>query len=389
MNAEQKCAEVDRLVECPETAGDSCLGVLAGGGSGMDRPGLRWRHNKASIRDYTVAVLSPAVALGLARWPDLHLESAPVSLFLCAVMLSAWLGGVGPGLLATVLSAAAFAHYFVHPFEMPRLVVFVLAAVLVGSLSATQRSSLQSLRKAEEALRETQAALARVTRVMMMGELAASIAHEVNQPLAGVVINGNACLRWLAGESPNLAEAREAAQRIIRDGTRASEIIARIRALAKKTSTPTERVDLNEAIREVLALSQGEARKHDVALRTQLPDDLPPVRGDRVLIQQVVLNLVVNGIEAMQDTQHRPRELVIQAQGEAQQVRVMVRDSGIGLDPRAQERIFGALYTTKPGGLGMGLSISRTIVENHGGRLSVVARDGPGATFEFTLPAYR
>jgi signal transduction histidine kinase len=384
MNVEQKCAEVDRLVECPETAGDSCLGVLAGGGSGMDRPGLRWRHNKASIRDYTVAVLSPAVALGLARWPDLHLESAPVSLFLCAVMLSAWLGGVGPGLLATVLSAAAFAHYF-----MPRLVVFVLAAVLVGSLSATQRSSLQSLRKAEEALRETQAALARVTRVMMMGELAASIAHEVNQPLAGVVINGNACLRWLAGESPNLAEAREAAQRIIRDGTRASEIIARIRALAKKTSTPTERVDLNEAIREVLALSQGEARKHDVALRTQLPDDLPPVRGDRVLIQQVVLNLVVNGIEAMQDTQHRPRELVIQAQGEAQQVRVMVRDSGIGLDPRAQERIFGALYTTKPGGLGMGLSISRTIVENHGGRLSVVARDGPGATFEFTLPAYR
>jgi signal transduction histidine kinase len=224
---------------------------------------------------------------------------------------------------------------------------------------------------------------------MMMGELAASIAHEVNQPLAGVVINGNACLRWLAGESPNLAEAREAAQRIIRDGTRASEIIARIRALAKKTSTPTERVDLNEAIREVLALSHGEARKHDVALRTQLPDDLPPVRGDRVLIQQVVLNLVVNGIEAMRDTQDRLRELVIHAQGEAQQVRVMVRDSGMGLDPQAQERIFDALYTTKPGGLGMGLSISRTIVENHGGRLSVVARDGPGATFEFTLPAYR
>jgi C4-dicarboxylate-specific signal transduction histidine kinase len=336
-----------------------------------------------------VAVLAPAVAFAIGRWPIVHLESAPVSLFLCAVMLSAWLGGVGPGLLATVLSAAAFAYYFVHPFELPRFIVFVLAAVLVGSLSAGQRRSMQTLRKTEEALRETQTELAHVTRVMTMGELAASIAHEVNQPLAGIVINGNACLRWLAGESPNLAEAREAAQRIIRDGTRASEIISRIRALAKKTSTLAERVDLTEAIREVLALCQGEARKHGVALHAKFPGDLPPVRGDRVLIQQVVLNLVMNGTEAMRDVQQRPRELVIQAQAEADRVRVAVHDSGIGLDSHAVERIFDPLYTTKPGGLGMGLSISRTIVENHGGRLSVVAHDGPGATFEFTLPAYR
>src|SRR5882762_2792354 len=355
----------------------------------MHGPGLlRWYHTPA-IRNYIVAVVSTAVALGVARWPVVHLESAPVSLFLCAVMLSAWLGGVGPGLLATLLSAAAFAYYFVNPFEPPRFVVFVLAAVLVGSLSAAQRRGMQSLRRAEEALRDMQSELAHVTRVMTMGELAASIAHEVNQPLAGVVINGNACLRWLAGESPNLAEAREAAQRIIRDGTRASEIISRIRALAKKTSTLSERVDLREAIREVLTLCQSEARKHEVGLRARLPGDLPPVRGDRVLIQQVVLNLVVNGIEAMRDTQDRLREVVIQAQGEAQQVRVMVRDSGIGLDPQTVARVFDALYTTKPGGLGMGLSISRTIVENHGGRLSVVAQEGPGATFEFTLPAYR
>src|SRR5437660_9235022 len=224
----------------------------------MSEPRLLWRRNKPSIRNYTVAVLSTAAALGIARWPEVHLESAPVSLLLCAVMLTAWLGGVGPGLLATVLSAAAFAYYFVHPFEMPRFIVFVLAAVLVGSLSAAQRSGMQSLRKTEQTLRETQAELAHITRVMTMGELAASIAHEVNQPLAGVVINGNACLRWLAGESPNLAEAREAAQRIIRDGTRASEIISRVRALARKTGTLTERVDLNEAIREVLALCQGE-----------------------------------------------------------------------------------------------------------------------------------
>ena len=229
------------------------------------------------------------------------------------------------------------------------------AAVLTdpdGRARAAQRRGMQSLRKAEETMRETQAALAHVTRVMTMGELAASIAHEVNQPLAGVVINGNACLRWLAGESPNLAEAREAAQRIIRDGTRASEIIARIRALAQKTSSLTERVDLNDAIREVVALCQGEARKHIVELRTQLPDDLPPVRGDRVLIQQVVLNLVINGIEAMRDVRNHPRELVIRAWREADQVRASVRDSGVGLDPEARGRIFDALYTTKPGGLG-------------------------------------
>src|SRR5467141_2314844 len=341
----------------------------------MHGPGLLWRN-------YGVAVLSPVLALGIARWPDAHLESAPVSLFLCAVMLGAWLGGVGPGLLAAVLSAAAFAYYFVSPLyslavapeELPRFIIYVLAAILVGSLSAAQRSSMQSLRKAGEALRETQTALAHVTRVMTMGELAASIAHEVNQPLAGVVINGNACLRWLAGESPNLAEAREAAQRIIRDGTRASEIISRVRALARKTGTPTERVDLNEAIREVLALCQGEARKHGVELRVQLPGDLPPVRGDRVLIQQVVLNLVMNGIEAMRDAQDHARELVIRAQGEADRLRVTVHDSGVGLEPQAVERIFDALYTTKPGGLGMGLSISHHRRESRGAAVGRRAR---------------
>jgi len=208
----------------------------------MPAPGLRWRRNKPAIRNYTVAVLSTAVALGVARWMDVHLESAPVSLFLCAVMLGAWLGGVGPGLVAIALSAAAFTYYFVKPLhslavapeEVPRLVVFVLAAVLVGGLSAAQRRGMQSLRKAEETLREMQSELAHVTRVMTMGELAASIAHEVNQPLAGVVINGNACLRWLAGEPPDLAEAREAAQRIIRDGTRASEIIPSCPAICRR-----------------------------------------------------------------------------------------------------------------------------------------------------------
>jgi signal transduction histidine kinase len=363
----------------------------------MSGPRFLGRHDAPFILSYTLAVLSVAVALFIARSLSLRLQSAPVSLFLCAVMLSGWFGGVGPGLLATVLAVMAFAYYFVPPFywlavgmeEVPRFVSFVAAALLVGSLSAAQRSATEALRKAEEARRKTQAELAHVTRVMTMGELAASIAHEVNQPLAGIAINANACLRWLARESPNLDEAREAAQRIIRDGTRASEIISRVRALARKTVTETARVDMNEAIREVLDLGQGEARKGKVALRTELAGDLPPVRGDRVQLQQVVLNLVLNGIEAMSTVQDRPRELVIRTQtGEAHQVRVSVQDSGMGLDPQALERIFDAFYTTKPAGMGMGLSISRSIVQNHAGHLSIVAHDGPGATFQFTLPAY-
>lgn len=338
---------------------------------------------------YAVAALSVAVAFGIARWPALSLESAPVSLFLCAVMLSAWFGGAGPGILAAALSVTTFATYFVPPGEVPRLAVFAVAVLLVGSLSAAQRRASESLREAGEALRETQAALAHVTRVMTMGELAASIAHEVNQPLAGIVINGNACLRWLAGEPPDLDEAREAAQRIIRDGTRASDIVARVRALARKTVSEPERVDLNEAIREVLALAQGEARRHKAALHMELAHELPPVWGDRVQLQQVVLNLIINGIEAMSGVEDRARELVIRTQrGDGPQVHVTVHDTGVGFDPQMLERVFDAFHTTKPGGMGMGLSISRTIVENHAGRLSVVAHDGPGATVQFTLPAY-
>jgi PAS domain S-box-containing protein len=256
-------------------------------------------------------------------------------------------------------------------------------AILETNNNITER------KQAEETVRKAQAELAHVTRVATMGELAASIAHEVNQPLAGIVINGNACLRWLAGDSPNLDEARDAARRIIRDGNRAGDVIARTRALSRKTGTEKERLDMNEAIQEVVALAKGELRSNRVALRTELADDLPPVLGDRVQLQQVVLNLVMNGIEAMSAVRDRPRELLIRTQsGEADQVNVTVQDSGIGLDPQSKEGIFDAFYTTKPAGMGMGLSISRSIVENHGGRLWAVPNEGPGATFQFTLSRY-
>jgi signal transduction histidine kinase len=223
-----------------------------------------------------------------------------------------------------------------------------------------------------------------------MGELAASIAHEVNQPLAGIVANGSACIRWLAGARPDLDEAREAAQRIVRDAKRAAEVIARIRALTRKAALEMARLDLNETIKEVVALAQGEMRKNRVALRLELLDDLPSVLGDRIQLQQLVLNLFMNGIEAMSAVADRPRELAVTTQnGETDQVLVTVRDSGVGLDPQGRERIFEAFYTTKPEGMGMGLSISQSIIQNHGGRLWAVANDGPGATFRFTVPKYK
>ena len=252
------------------------------------------------------------------------------------------------------------------------------------------RTDIEERKQAEEALRRAQTELAHVARIMTMGELAASIAHEVNQPLSGVVVNGNACLRWLAGDSPNLEEAREAVRRIVRDGKRAGEVIARIRALATKTAIAKERLDMNEAIREVMALAGDELRKNGVAVRTEFAPDLLPVLGDRVQLQQVVLNLVMNGIEAMSSVQERPRGLSVRTQNDdADQVRVTVQDSGIGLDPQSMERIFDAFYTTKHGGMGMGLSISRSIIQNHGGKLWAVVNDGPGMSVQFTIPKYQ
>jgi signal transduction histidine kinase len=238
-------------------------------------------------------------------------------------------------------------------------------------------------------LLQLEADLAHINRVNMMGELAASIAHEVNQPLSGVVSNASACLRWLAGEAPDVEEALEAVRDIVRDGKRAGEVIARIRALTRSAAVATERLDLNETIRDVLALVGDEAKRKSVAIRTQFAEDLSPVAGDRVQLQQVVLNLVMNGIEAMSSVGERARQLVITTRDvDPDRVQVTVEDSGIGLSPDTMSRIYEAFYTTKPGGMGMGLSISRSILQNHGGRLWATVNDGPGTSFHFTLPKY-
>ncbi len=242
-------------------------------------------------------------------------------------------------------------------------------------------------KRSEEALRAAQAELARVARATTMGELTASIAHEVNQPLAAVVTNADACLRWLAAEAPDLDEARAAAQRIVRDGNRASDVIARIRGFLKKGEPVTIKLSINDVVREIIMLTQGEVLRRDASLLTELADGLPAVSADLVQLQQLLLNLMMNALDAMSAVTDRPRVLRIRTSTyESAAILVALRDSGVGLNAEQMERLFEAFYTTKPEGMGMGLSISRSIVEAHGGRLWATPNDGSGATFQFTLP---
>ena len=242
-------------------------------------------------------------------------------------------------------------------------------------------------KQAEEALRNTQAELANMTRVMTMGQLTASIAHEVNQPLSGIITNAGTCLRMLDADPPNIEGARETARRTIRDGNRASEVITRLRALFSRRQATTEPVDLNEAAKEVIALLSSRLQKDGVILRCELADDLPLLAGDRVQLQQVIMNMLQNASDAMIGLQDRPRQLLLQTlRDETDCVRLAVRDSGIGLGAQAASRLFDAFYTTKNGGMGIGLSVSRWIVENHEGRIWAQPNDGPGATFSFSIP---
>jgi PAS domain S-box-containing protein len=239
---------------------------------------------------------------------------------------------------------------------------------------------------AEEALRQAQADLARISRVTTMGELTASLAHEVNQPIAAAVTDANTCLRWLKRDDPDLEEACEAASRVIKDATRAAEIISRIRLLFKKGSSQREVLDVNEIIREMIVLLRGETTRYNILVGTDLAADLPQVVADRVQLQQVLMNLMINGIEAMKDAD-RTRELAIKSRrAEADQVLVSVNDTGVGLPSQQTEQIFNAFFTTKAHGTGMGLRISRSILESHGGRLWAAANSPRGASFYFTLP---
>jgi PAS domain S-box-containing protein len=256
-----------------------------------------------------------------------------------------------------------------------------LAQFMGTSTDITQR------KLAEEALRQAQVDLAHVSRVTTMGELTASLAHEVNQPIAAAVTDAKTCLRWLTRDQPDLEEAREAASRMIKDATRAADIISRIRLLFNKVSPQREVVDVNEVVRDMIVLLRSEATRYSISVRTELASDLPQVTGDRVQLQQVLMNLLLNSMEAMKDGDTK-RELIINSQPERnQQVMVSVSDTGVGLPPHQAEQIFNAFFTTKQDGTGMGLRISRSIIESHGGRLWAADNPPRGARFCFTLPA--
>jgi PAS domain S-box-containing protein len=286
----------------------------------------------------------------------------------------------------------AFEHRLLMPDGTVKYVHVVAQAV------RNQRDQLEFIgavmdvtaaKRAEEDLRKAQADLAQVARVTTFGELAASIAHEVNQPLTAVVSNAEAARRWLDRSTPNLDEARAAVDSIIKSGHRAGEVTRRVRALLNKTDAQKTPLDINDVANEAIALVQHELFSNRVVLRVELAADLPAVNGDRIQLQQVIVNLVINGIEAMQPLTDRPRELLIQTQqDQAHQVLIAVKDSGVGIGAENVDQLFQAFFTTKSGGMGMGLSICRSIVEAHGGRLSASGNVGPGATFQIALPPY-
>jgi C4-dicarboxylate-specific signal transduction histidine kinase len=251
---------------------------------------------------------------------------------------------------------------------------------------STDVTAIVRAEQAEQALREAQAELAHVTRLTSMGELTTTIAHEINQPLAAILANAEACRSWLDRAPPDLAAARRSVEWIVDDGNRTSEVIRRVRALSKKDDIESGPLDINVVLREALPLVSRELASQNVAVRMELAPDLPLISGDRVQLQQVIINLVLNAIEAMQSVTDRPRELLIRSAQDERGVVVTVTDCGVGFAEENVERMFSPFFTTKPSGMGLGLSICRSIVESHGGRLSVVRKEGPGATFQFTLP---
>jgi signal transduction histidine kinase len=270
-----------------------------------------------------------------------------------------------------------------HIRGMARVIEHVAGRpLLIGALQDVTESKV-----AEEALNRARSELAYVTRVTTLNALTASIAHEINQPLSGIITNANTCLLALSEEPPDFEGARQTARRMIRDGNRASDVISRLRTLYTKKDSRPEPTDLNEATQEVISLSLSDLQRNRVVLRHELADDLPLVTGDRIQLQQVILNLLRNASDAMRTVVDRPRELLVKTEREeGSRVRLSVKDAGIGFDPEAADKLFEAFYTTKDDGMGVGLHVSRSIIEAHHGRLWATVNNGPGATFSFAIP---
>ena len=381
--------------------------TAAGYQRGILRSSVKERRASSSpIRRYGIALLCVAIAF-VATLLLQHLFPYPfLFLFFGAVMASAWFGGTGAGLFAVLLSTAIVGYCFVPPFYSFSIsttaeayfAAFVACAIVASWVSSLQKKSEEALKDARDRLElrvsertaelmKTQAELSYLSRVLSMGELAASIAHEIGQPLTAVVTHGHACLEWLAADPPNVAKARHSAEKIVQDGTRGGHVLARVRALFSRQAPVKEWIDVNEALEELMLFVRDEAARRNVAIRAELSAGLPKTKADRVQLQQVVLNLLMNGMDAMAEVSNHAKELVISSRLERQgEILVSVADCGAGLNPENAERIFDPFFTTKPRGTGMGLAISRSIVESHEGKIWATPRPGGGTVLHFTIP---
>jgi C4-dicarboxylate-specific signal transduction histidine kinase len=377
-----------------------------------------------TILRYGIAVLSVAIANGLCFFLLQHFN-ANLTPFLFAVAATVWYAGTGPGVLAIILSVLSLNYLFIRPSfsfspisyaDLVYLTFCTLCALAVGWVAAVRRRSEQELRQARdrlqievqqraqreteiknlneelakrerEKLRQLESDLAHMNRVSMMGGLVASLSHEITQPIASAGNNARAAQNFLDMQPPDLGEVREALSCVVGDTDRAGDMIGRMRDQIKKAPPRKEQFDLNEAINEVIVLGRNAVIKNGVSVQTRLSEGLFPIHGDRVQLRQVVLNLLLNAVEAMGSVEAKPRDLLISTEQDHRGVLVAVRDAGPGLDPSHLERVFDAFYTTKAGGMGMGLSICRSIIDAHGGRLWAEANEPRGVIFQFTLPA--
>jgi C4-dicarboxylate-specific signal transduction histidine kinase len=344
-----------------------------------------------------LGIVALAALTALCFWLDFRLVSAAFAFLILIVLLSLAGGFISLAVLSVV--AVGCLNYFFappvfdfrvdYPEDIITVAAFWMTALIVTGLMRRMQAARDKHVAASERLRAAQVELAHANRVATVGQMTASIAHEVNQPIGALVTNAHAALRWLRADPPNLDEVSQALEDIIKDGRRVSDVIDGLRALVKKAPPKTVLLDINGAIMDTVALARGEIVNNGVALETQLATDLPPVRGDRIQLQQVIMNLVVNAVEAMGAVDEGTRELQIGASKDQDDIHITVRDAGPPLRPESLERFFEAFHSTKPSGMGMGLSICRSIIEAHEGRIWATANATGGATLHVTLPASR